>query len=68
MPERADLVEQRPRVAELDVHGAAVGAGVGERVEQHAAGCRPSGGSRGTGRCAGRSAFTTGGPIVRFGT
>ena len=34
--ERADLVEQQPRVAELDVHGAAVGAGVGEPAEQHA--------------------------------
>ena len=33
---RAQLVEQRARVAELDVHDAAVGAGVGEVVEQHA--------------------------------
>ena len=33
--ERADLVEQRLRVAELDVDGAAVGAGVGERAQQH---------------------------------
>ena len=31
----AQLVEERPRVAELDVHDAAVGAGVGEVVEQH---------------------------------
>ena len=34
--ERPQLVEQRARVAELDVHDAAVGAGVGEVVEQHA--------------------------------
>ena len=33
---RAQLVEQRARVAELDVHDAAVGAGVGEVGEQHA--------------------------------
>ena len=31
---RAHPVEQRPRVAELDVHGARVGAGLGEVVEQ----------------------------------
>ena len=31
---RAHAVEQRARVAELDVHGAAVGAGLGEVVEQ----------------------------------
>ena len=35
MPEVADLVEQRPRVAELDVDGAAVGTGVGEQRQQH---------------------------------
>ena len=33
---RPQLVEQRARVAELDVHDAAVGAGVGEVGEQHA--------------------------------
>ena len=32
----AQLVEQRAGVAELDVHDAAVGTGVGEVVEQHA--------------------------------
>ena len=65
---RAISVEQRARIAELDVHGAAVGARVGERLEQRAADCRPSGGSRGTASVCGRSAATTGGPIVRFGT
>ena len=68
MPSVTDPVEQRTRVAELDVHGAAVGAGVGERVEQIAGVRRPSGGSRGRGRCGPASDFTTGGPIVRFGT
>ena len=32
--ERAHLVEQRTRIAELDVHRAAIGAGVRERVEE----------------------------------
>ena len=34
-PAGPDLVEQRLRVAELDVHGAAVGAGVGEQRQEH---------------------------------
>ena len=36
MPSVRMLVEQRTRVAELDVHDAAVGARLGEVVEQHA--------------------------------
>ena len=67
-PERADLVEQRARVAELDVHGAAVGARVGERARAGRCGLSTiRWQSRKRSVCL-RNDFTTGGPIVRFGT
>ena len=56
------------RVAELHVHAAQVGARLRELLEPEAQGRSPSGGSPGTGRCAGGSEPRTGGPIDRLGT
>ena len=64
--ERGDLVEQRPRIAELDVHGETVGAGLRERVEQAARIVDHQVAVEKEVVC-GRSAATTGGPIERFG-
>ena len=61
--------EQRPRVAELDVHRAPVGACAGEVLEEVAGVVDLRDGNRGGDRCALRSDLhDTGGPIERLGT